>query len=390
MDRRNECLACKRPGVTVFFEARGVPVLANFLHSTRESAVACARGDIALGFCAACGCIGNLAFDPSKLVYEEGYENPLHYSEVFRAYARDLAASLVERFDLRGKRVVEIGCGDGDFLRMICDIGDNRGVGFDPSYPASLPTAHERFEIVREIFAEKQAGRGADFVCSRHTLEHVGDPIAFLRFLADSAGGAKEVPVYIEVPNASYTLKNCFLWDIIYEHPSYFTSHSLPNVVEMSGLSATRVYEGFGGQYLSVEALAYAAGRREREPSPPAADALAEVEEFAGKYQAYTASWKERLDGLTASGRGPVLWGAGSKGGTFLNLLEAGKIVECVVDINPKKQGRFVAGAGVEIVAPERLRTTRPDVVIVANPVYRAEVEGVLRALGLAPELIAL
>jgi hypothetical protein len=61
-----------------------------------------------------------------------------------------------------------------------------------------------------------------------------------------------------------------------------------------------------------------------------------------------------------------------------------------VVDINPKKHGKFIAGCGVEIVSPSRLTEVRPDAVIVANPVYRSEIEGVLRGLGLACELVTL
>ncbi len=58
------------------------------------------------------------------------------------------------------------------------------------------------------------------------------------------------------------------------------------------------------------------------------------------------------------------------------------------VDINPHKQGTYIAGTGQEIVAPEFLRGYHPHVVIVMNPIYRQEIEQDLRRIGLAAEVI--
>jgi hypothetical protein len=59
-----------------------------------------------------------------------------------------------------------------------------------------------------------------------------------------------------------------------------------------------------------------------------------------------------------------------------------------VVDLNPRKHGRFVPGTGHEVVSPDRLRDIRPDVVIVMNEVYKDEIRKDLRARGLTPELL--
>ena len=391
--RPGTCPACGNPAVVGFFETAGVPALVNYLYPTTASAVECPRGDIALALCQGCGLISNLAFDPSRIVYDAGYQNPLHFSEVFRAYSHNLAEDLVEKFDLRGKKLIEIGCGDGDFLRLLCDLGQNRGVGFDPSYPGSLPTRHERFEIIRDSYSEEYANLDADFFCSRHTLEHIQDPLSLLRTLRNSIGRRAAVGVYVEVPNASHTLRNCFLWDIIYEHPSYFTADSLVNLMEMSDFRIVRVYEGFSGQYLCAEAVTPGASDAERVPQTPGwtpGRALREVEDFALESRKHVERWRKRLEGFRATGKTAVLWGAGSKGVTFLNMLRSRESIDCVVDINPDKQGRFVAGGGQRIVAPADLKGLRPDVVIVANPVYRVEVQEHLGSLDLTPEVFTL
>lgn len=375
--------------------------MANFLHPTPERASSCAKGDITLAFCRSCGFIWNRAFDERRLVYEEGYQNPLHHSEVFRRYERSLAGDLVERFDLRGKTVVEIGCGDGRFLRLLCEIGGNRGFGFDPSYPAVLPARFDGIEIVRSAYSVEHADIGADFVCLRHTLEHVADPKTLLSPLRASLGGRDDVAVYIEVPNASHTLRNRFVWDIIYEHPSYFTPYSLPNVLERSGLESVRVYEAYSGQYLAVEARPGAAagdastdgpGQTGGDPALRPIDAPAarrEIDDFVAGWRETVEEWRRRIDAFESAARSVVLWGAGSKAVTFLNLLSPRERVRCVVDLNPAKQGKFVPGSGHEIVAPDHLAAVRPDVVIAANPAYRAEIEKMIAGMNLRPELLS-
>ena len=73
---------------------------------------------------------------------------------------------------------------------------------------------------------------------------------------------------------------------------------------------------------------------------------------------------------------------------TFLNLLKTQGSIEYVVDINPRKQGMYVAGTGQEIIPPELLPKHPPDVAIVMNPIYETEIRQVLKDLGLDCEVV--
>jgi hypothetical protein len=116
----------------IFYELERVPVHSVLLLPTREEAITYPRGDIRLGFCRACGFISNTAFDPSLHEYSERYEETQGYSPTFNAFARRLAEHLIERYDLHGKDIIEIGCGKGEFITLLCDLGGNRGIGIDP------------------------------------------------------------------------------------------------------------------------------------------------------------------------------------------------------------------------------------------------------------------
>jgi len=107
---------------------------------------------------------------------------------------------------------------------------------------------------------------------------------------------------------------------------------------------------------------------------------------FAETYRQKVEKWRGALEEARADGGRVVAWGAGSKGNTFLNLL--GRDVSAIVDINPKKRGKFVAGTGQPIIAPGELTESPPSTVVIMNPAYRTEIAAELSRLGLQPRLL--
>ncbi len=390
----SKCPVCGSGDQTIIYESRNTPTQINFLYRSHEEALGCPRGDIILGVCGVCDMIVNTAFDPQKLEYGEGYENALHHSTVFRSYAEQLTDRLIDDFDLREKSIVEVGCGDGTFLRLICERGNNKGYGFDPSAPDdSLVDQPTGVRIIRDYFSDAYSDVGVDFLCSRHTLEHIWDPMTMLGPLRQSLDASPGIPIFFEVPNGLYTLENLFIWDIIYEHTAYFTDCSLRFVFERAGFDVDKTYETFSGQFLCIEARV-GGGRVSKTGSlpvnPPKPSMGTVIDRFTRGYRAYVEQWRRTLEQLESSDKKVVVWGGGSKGITFLNLFASTGFIEHVVDINPKKHGMYIAGAGQEIVAPERLADIKPDTVIIVNPVYKDEIEATLGGMGIAPEYLVL
>lgn len=384
------CPVCGSRRLVAFFDLPNVPVHANLLWPARESARAAPRGDIRLAFCLECAHIFNTAFDPARMVYTEQYENSLHFSPRFQDYARALAERLVERYDLHGADIVEIGSGQGDFLTLLCELGGNRGVGFDPSYAGSTgKQTASPVRIVKDYYSERYAGIPADLIVSRHTLEHLEKPRELAEMLR-RAIVARPTVVFFEVPNALFTLRGLSIWDLIFEHVSYFTPASLRRLFAAAGFEILDVSETYGGQFLTIEARPAANGRPAAVERPAAEiDSLrADVRDFVDRYQAKMAVWSGQMEDVRRAGRRAVVWGAGSKGVTFLNILPAADAIEYVVDINPRKHGMYVAGAGQRIVPPEALRDICPDVIVLMNPIYREEVEAAVRGLGLKAEIV--
>jgi SAM-dependent methyltransferase len=381
------CPACGATDARPLVEMRGVPVMCGVLWDTKEQAVAAAGGDIELVACTRCSMLRNVAFDERLVDYEGSYDNSLHFSPTFQLYADTLAKRLVDRYGIRNGDVVEIGSGKGDFLRMLCAIGDNRGWGYDPTYTgeqAGVAGVDDKVTFIADYF-DGDMSVVPDLVCSRHVLEHLVDPAPLFDSVRRSA--EETTVLYVEVPDAGYVLTAAGLWDLIYPHVGYYTAAALRHLVARSGFEPLEAGTSFGDQYLWVEARATGTSAAAiRLPEPPADEVAATLgiaDGFAELHRKTIASWADQLAEAHRTRQHVALWGAGTKGVTFLNVVPGASAIHAVVDVNPRKHGRFVPGTGHEVVGPEALVDDRPDVVLVMNNVYEDEIRRALADLGL-------
>lgn len=376
--------------MATFFELQDVPIYCNLLWSDADSAKNCPKGDIRLALDTQTGLISNLAFDADRLSYSQDYENSLHYSPHFQKYAKDLALELIHRYQLKGKRIIEIGCGKGDFLISLCDLGDNQGIGFDPTYISRQEHSSKSYNIsfIRDYYSDRYQGYCADFICCRHTLEHILDPGNLLLPLKRAVDGQHHIPIFFEVPNTLHTFENLAIWDIIYEHCCYFTPISLAHVFTAHGFQVHDVWSTFENQFLCIEAFSMVEMLPEEVP-PPNLDTLQRtVDSFTQTFLKKIDEWEQRLDQCSKAQKRTVIWGAGSKGVMFLNLLKEYNFIRYAVDLNPRKTGKFIPGTGQEIVSPEFLKQYQPELVIIMNSIYEAEIHQQCHTLGLTPEFM--
>jgi hypothetical protein len=157
----------------------------------------------------------------------------------------------------------------------------------------------------------------------------------------------------------------------------------------VAGFNVTQVGEAFGDQFLCIEAFSF---KKEQSMHVIRSPGLDEVQRwvtiFEEAYQKKVSLWKERLNDIEIDGRRAVVWGGGSKGITFLNILKSNGTIKNVVDVNPQKQGKFIPCTGHEIVSPRVLIKDEPEVVILMNPIYREEVAAMLRQFGVNAQIL--
>jgi hypothetical protein len=198
VDALHPCPSCGATGMWIFHEVRHVPAHSVLLLPTREEALHYPKGNITLGLCHTCGFIGNTRFDPRLNQYDGEYEATQGFSSTFNQFHRRLAEHLIERFHLREKTVVEIGCGQGEFLHLLSEMGNCKGVGFDPAFSTRHggQTDNPHVQIIKDFYSERYTNVHGDLFCCKMTLEHIPDVRTFLMLVRRSIGNRRNTPVF--------------------------------------------------------------------------------------------------------------------------------------------------------------------------------------------------
>lgn len=341
----------------LIFSQQQIPIFQNKVYPTRQESLKVALGRVELAQSQNSGFVFNRIFDPLIMNYDLNYQNEQGNSLIFREHLKSVM-DLLETFDISGKRVIEIGCGKGDFLEMM--IHNNLDCwGFDPTYEGENP------RITKDYFGEKYSGVNGDVIIMRHTMEHISEPFSFLGLIA-KANNFKG-SIFIEVPTFDWIVFKNAYWDIFYEHCNYFTQQTL-------GCMFTESHTGsfFGGQYIYL----WADLANLRDTIPQQAFSKTDI----GKMQDKLSYYKN----FVAANPSLAIWGAGAKGSTFLNLMDpCASNIEYVIDINPVKQSKFIGGSGHPIYSPKKLSESPVKNLLVMNDNYLPEIEKITSGLNL-------
>jgi SAM-dependent methyltransferase len=359
------------------------PVVLNYRYTDPSSARAVPRGDLDLVQCRRCGLVSNAAFSAALLPYDARYENSQSHSPAFRRYLETLADTLVERHGIRDKRVLEIGCGKGAFLTLLAERGHNTGDGYDTTWEDSGGPRDPRLRFVPARLTAVGVGQRYDAVVCRHVIEHVPDVRGFLRELAAIAAAAGDPLVMLETPALEWICEHACFWDLFYEHCNYFSRPTLAWLCRRAGFDVIAHDDGFDGQY---QLLWLRPATR-----PPAGDGppVAAVDLAAA-----AATMDRRRLGLErdlAAGdpaRGWAIWGAGAKGVTLAHRMTLPPC--CLIDTNPAKQGGYVPGLGVPIVAPDAAVVRTVGAIVIVNPNYAGEIRADLHVRGFTGRIMTL
>jgi hypothetical protein len=389
--RKHSCPSCGHEEMTIFYEVRNVPVHSCLMIPTQQEAKDFPCDDIVLGFCHHCGFITNVAFDSKWSAYAPNYEDQQSFSPTFNKFGLDLANRLVEKYDLHNKDIVEIGCSKGDFLLLLCELGKNRGVGIDPSVvPGRVQSeAADRVKFIQEYYSESHSQYVGEFICCRHTLEHIYPTAELIGTVRRSIGDRLDTAVFFEIPDTTRILQDMAFEDIYYEHCSYFTPGSLARLFRSCGFEVTDLYRAYADQYLLIEARPVTTPSSKIHPLEETVEQLTEdVKYFVNNISNKLQHWQNHLQQIQQQGKRAVIWGSGSKCVAFLTTLGTGDLIQYVVDINPYRHGKFIPGLGKEIMSPQFLKEYQPEQVIVMNSIYCNEIQQMLNQMGVNAEVI--
>lgn len=376
MKSPTQCPGCGSTRLSASWRIARQPAILNYRFTSATAASRVARRNLCLAQCAGCGLIFNASFDSDAVPYDSNYENRQCCSPAFQEHLRVVADSLLAKYHLLGGRILEVGCGKGDFLKLLCARAKATGVGYDTSYEGASSISKGRVLFHRCYVMARDIRKTFDAIICRHVVEHVGDIGKFLRELHDIAAAADDPVTVIETPAFEWIAKHGCFWDVFYEHCNYFTLPCLAHLCEQAGFRIVRQRLVFGGQYQLLE-LKVRRGRPGKLRQPSISVRLAT---FARKADAMLQRMEIRLRRHGAA-RGWAIWGAGAKGVALANRLQHWP-PRFVIDSNTAKQGCFVPGSRTPIIAPDDPRIRGLELILIVNPNYAAEIAFTLRRVG--------
>ena len=373
------CPVCGGKKIECFYEAAHVPVRDGLLFDSPQKAAAAPTGNLRLSVCKTCFYIGNEDYQPRKARLG-GYDFSLQHSPSFRRFVRTLSAHLIERYGLRKSAILDVGCGDALFLKTICSMGDNVGVGIEPAFEPEVGP-NEAVTVIHDRFSEQQAVRTCfDLIACRHVLSEVHRPAPLLRSIQKGIRNPSCL-VYLEVPNAAHTFRRKMVWNLVYEHRSWFLPEALANLCRIAGLEVRDVRPCWNDEYLSMVAVraVSASPRRRGNFAVAPTEGLAA---FGRECRRIVEAWHNKLTQWRRSGLCVVAWGAGARAVTFCANFDLRGVIDAVIDINPNRCGKYLPVSAIRVEHPQFVQRVKPDLVLITNPTYAAEIKAHVKRLG--------
>lgn len=385
------CPICGQEHFTILLQLPDIPVFVNVPLSNADEAKSCPRANQCIVQCDHCGFVFNFDFDPQKVQYDAGYHAERENSAYYQRHIDHTLDFIESVRPLRGQYVLEVACGNGEFLAEAVKRGPKEAVGVDPS---ASDLMEGPFRLKKDLFGEaylSQMSCATDVLINRHMIEHILNPLDMLaqfhRALADDG------ILYLETPRLNWILENHAFFDFPYEHCAYYSDHFMEHLLKIAGFEIAAIEHSYDEQYFSI-----CAKKCETQP----ASTIAEREDLyylqqscSRLMQTYTSvNRPEVIQRFCAetlrSGKpdrntffvpdGVYLWGAAAKGVMCANLLD-NWLIAGFIDGNSYKWGKYIPGTGHLILAPSQISYPNIKTVIVENDVYYTEIQDEVRKL---------
>ena len=345
--------------------------------------------------CAECGLVQLDELQRHDALFSDDYVYFSSYSASWLAHARAYVERVVPRLGLGSRsRVMEVASNDGYLLQYL-QQRDIPCVGVEPTASTARAARARGIESIGEFFGLDFARRfvaergRCDLVLGNNVLAHVPD-------LNDFVAGLREVlapqgTLTLEFPHLLQLVRQSQFDTVYHEHFSYLSLRTVQRILRAHGLAIWDVEQlSTHGGSLRVWAQ-HAANSRVALPAVGAllvAEAEAGVgrREFHAALQARAERIKDELllflIDCKRNGRRVAAYGAAAKGNTLLNFAGVRPdLLPYVADASPHKQGRFLPGSHIPVVAPQQLLDDRPDVVLILPWNLRDEIVDQLAAV---------
>jgi hypothetical protein len=358
------CPACGFQIAAPFFNGGMQPLATLAWPASQEAARSMPRLPVDFVRCVECGHVYNPAFDYAQVPYSDKPNLMFNRGALWSEFLKDTMSQMLHQLPAHPV-IVEIGHGDGSLLAALAAARPGgHFIGFDPH---GATRSEGALELRAALFEPEVhlAELAPDLVVSRHVLEHLNSPLAFLQRIAFAAARlGREQLAYFEVPCVDRALATGRTVDFYYEHNSQFSTQSFRKMLSRCGATINCVGHGYGAEVIYGYVTLGGQQRRLK-----IAD---EAREFLDAANAGLERIFAQLEDLAVSGVRVAIWGGTGKSAAFINRYGLDRVrFPIVVDSDPAKVGTFVPGTGQEIRSRDWLKD-QPGSIIIIPPQWRA------------------
>ncbi len=386
------CRFCLAPLVHTFLDLGNQPLANSYLTAEQLFAGTERSYPLHVRVCRNCFLVQADDAVPADAIFDDAYAYFSSYSTSWVAHAKAYAVAMSERFGLNPESlVVEVASNDGYLLQHFVEM-NIPVLGVEPT-ANTAKVALERGVRTEVMFFGEQTGqllsaRGdrADLIAANNVLAHVpniGDFVAGFREVLKDEG-----VLTFEFPHLLNLIQKVQFDTIYHEHFSYLSLLAVEQVLRANGLRPFDVERMMThGGSLRLFCCHMGSGHEETENLVALRDeehsaGFSRIETYAGfapRVEAVRDSFRAFLASGKGAGRRIAAYGAAAKGNTFLNYSgTTSNDIFAVFDASPAKQGRFLPGSHIPILAPSDLREVRPDDLIILPWNLKEEIMGQL------------
>jgi len=302
--------------------------------------------------CEVCGLV-QLSNEP--VPYHKEVIRAAAFSEEMKQFRVKQFADFVQKYSLQGKKVIEVGCGKGEFLQLMKDAGTD-AFGIEYSAESVEVCREQGLRVDRDyvLYAHHML-KDQPFDCFfiLNFFEHLPDLNSTLQALHDNL--TEEGIGIIEVPNFDMILQQSLFSEFINDHLYYFTEDTLRAVLSRNGfeiIESTQVWHDY--------IISMVVKKKEK----------LSLDSFKDQQRKITADIKKYIK----KHKSVAVYGAGHQALAVLSLADLGDQIKYVVDDAPFKQGKYTPATHIPIVSPERLYEDPPQAIIIMAASYSDEV----------------
>ena len=313
--------------------------------------------DLVVHQCSGCGLV---QLDIEPVPYFREVIRAAVVSEEMAEFRRAQFRNFVKQYALKAKKLVEIGCGQGEYLALLEQAGAD-ACGLEWGEESVRACTGRGLKVARGFLENENCeipGGPFEAFAILSFFEHLPQPNAALRGIYRNlvAGGVG----IVEVPNFEMILRGHLFSEFMRDHLFYFTRRTLTLALELNGFEVLSVGEVWHDYILS------AVVRKRSELD-------------LGSFVSHQQKLRAELDKFLESHGRVAIWGAGHQAFAVMALMGLGGRVRYVVDSAPFKQGKLTPASHIPIVAPDTLRSDPVDAVLIMAGSYSDEIRRVLR-----------